>query len=111
MSSSSANPRLLIISQVYVPDPASVGQHMADAASELVKRGYDVRVLTSGRGYADPTVKYPPRETLDGVEVIPLASNRSRLVHATAGGHSGKHLASDGFVCGNFDSPRAASAD
>lgn len=45
---------------------------MADAASELVKRGYDVRVLTSGRGYADPTVKYRPRETLDGVEVIRL---------------------------------------
>lgn len=72
MSQSAAKPRLLIISQVYVPDPASVGQHMADAASELVKRGYDVRVLTSGRGYADPTMKYPPRETLDGVEVIRL---------------------------------------
>lgn len=72
MSQSAAKPRLLIISQVYVPDPASVGQHMADAASELVKRGYDVRVLTSGRGYADPSVKYPPRETLDGVEVIRL---------------------------------------
>ncbi|RMH10900.1 MAG: glycosyltransferase WbuB [Planctomycetota bacterium] len=60
---------ILIISQVYVPDPASVGQHMHDAAAELVRRGYRVVVLTSGRGYDDPTVKYKARETLDGVEI------------------------------------------
>ncbi|MBC7834964.1 MAG: glycosyltransferase family 4 protein [Phycisphaerales bacterium] len=67
---------LLILSQVYVPDPASVGQHMADAAVEMTRRGYRVRVLTSARGYDDPTKKYPARETIDGVEVIrlPLSS-------------------------------------
>ncbi len=65
-------PRILVISQVYVPDPASVGQHMADAAAALAARGYDVQVLTSGRGYADPSVKYPGREQLDGVDVIRL---------------------------------------
>jgi hypothetical protein len=65
-------PRILIISQVYVPDPTSVGQHMADAAEELARRGYDVRVLTSARGYDDPTVKYPRRERLRGVDVIRL---------------------------------------
>ena len=60
---------LLIISQVYVPDPASVGQHMADAAAEMARRGYRVVVLTANRGYEDPSVKYPSREVLDGVEV------------------------------------------
>jgi len=67
---------LLVISQVYVPDPASVGQHVADAAAEMVRRGYRVRVLTSGRGYDDPTKRYPARETLDGVDVVrlPLSS-------------------------------------
>lgn len=67
---------ILVMSQVYVPDPASVGQHMADAAAELAARGYRVVVLTSGRGYDDPTVKYPPRETLSGVDVrrLPLSS-------------------------------------
>lgn len=68
----STNSRILIISQVYVPDPAAVGQYLADAAASLVDRGYDVRVLTSARGYADPTAKYPARETIDGVEVIRL---------------------------------------
>ncbi len=67
---------LLILSQVYVPDPASVGQHMADAAAEMVRRGWRVRVLTSSRGYNDPTIRYKPREVIDGVEVIrlPLSS-------------------------------------
>ncbi len=67
---------LLVISQVYVPDPASVGQHMHDAAAELARRGYKVIVYASARGYDDPTIKYPLRETRDGVEIrrMPLSS-------------------------------------
>ncbi len=67
---------LLILTQVYVPDPASVGQHMADAAAEMVRRGWRVVVLTARRGYDDPTVKYAARETIAGVEVrrLPLSS-------------------------------------
>lgn len=67
---------ILIITQVYVPDPASVGQHMHDAAEELVHRGYRVLVFASARGYDDPTMKYDLRETRDGVEIrrMPLSS-------------------------------------
>lgn len=66
----------LIISQVYVPDPASVGQHVADAAVEMARRGYRVIVYASARGYDDPSKRYPARETLHGVEVrrLPLSS-------------------------------------
>jgi colanic acid biosynthesis glycosyl transferase WcaI len=69
-------PTLLILSQVYVPDPASVGQHVADAAEEMARRGYRVVVYTSSRGYDDPSRKYPARETRAGVEVrrLPLSS-------------------------------------
>jgi glycosyltransferase involved in cell wall biosynthesis len=81
-------PTLLILSQVYVPDPASVGQHMADAAAEMARRGWRVRVLTSASGYNDPSIKYPTRETIDGVEVrrLPLSSfgKRSLPVRALA---------------------------
>jgi colanic acid biosynthesis glycosyl transferase WcaI len=83
-----AQPTLLILSQVYVPDPASVGQHMADAAAEMARRGWRVRVLTSASGYNDPSVKYPARETIDGVEVrrLPLSSfgKRSLPIRALA---------------------------
>ena len=67
---------ILIISQVYVPDPTSVGQHMHDAAAELARRGHRVVVLASARGYGDPSQRYPKRETRDGVDIrrLPLAS-------------------------------------
>ena len=42
---------LLVLTQVYLPDPASVGQHIADAAEEMVKIGWEVNVLTPNRGY------------------------------------------------------------
>ncbi len=69
-------PTLLILSQVYVPDPASLGQHMHDAAAEMARRGFRVVVYTSARGYDDSSMKYPKRETLDGVEIrrLPLSS-------------------------------------
>lgn len=62
-------PTFLVISQVYIPDPASVGQHVADAAAEMARRGYRVVVYTSARGYDDPRRRYPSRERLHGVEV------------------------------------------
>ena len=70
-------PRTFVIfSQVYIPDPASVGQHLHDVAAEMARRGHRVIAYVSGRGYDDPTVKYPRREVRDGVEIrrIPLAS-------------------------------------
>ena len=65
-----------------MPDPAAVGQHMADAAQELARRGHRVVVMTSNRGYDDPSVRYPRRETLAGVEVrrIPLTSFGKRSI-------------------------------
>jgi hypothetical protein len=63
---------LLVLSQVYVPDPASVGQHMADAAVEMARRGWRVIVITARDGYDDPDTHYPRRENRDGVEIIRL---------------------------------------
>ena len=49
---------------------------MADAAFELVRRGYRVLVITSDRGYDDPSLRYPRRETIGGVEIrrVPFSS-------------------------------------
>lgn len=87
-SDSTKRQRLLVISQVYPPDPAAVGQYMAEASASIAGRGYDVRVLTSARGFDDPTAKYPPRETLDGVDVIrmPLSSfGKATIAHRIVG--------------------------
>lgn len=61
--------RLLIISQVYVPDSAAVGQCLADAAEEMVRRNWEVVVYTSARGYDNPSLVYPRRETHNGVQI------------------------------------------
>jgi putative colanic acid biosynthesis glycosyltransferase WcaI len=67
---------LLILSQVFLPDPASVGQHVADVAIEMARRGHRVRVFAANRGYENPSLKYLPRENIQGVEVrrLPLSS-------------------------------------
>lgn len=72
----STRPVCLVISQVYPPDPTSVGQHMHDADAELTRRGYRVLVYTSARGYDDPSQEYASRETVDGVTIrrLPLSS-------------------------------------
>lgn len=82
---------VVIISQVYVPDPAATGQHLADVAEELVRRGHKVIVYTSSRGYDEPSIKYPMRETIKGVLVrrVPLSSfGKSSILVRLAGGFS-----------------------
>ena len=80
-------PTFVILSQVYVPDPAAVGQYVADAAAEMARRGYRTVVYTSRNGYDDATQVYPKREVRDGVEIrrLPFSSfgkdsMKSRLV-------------------------------
>jgi colanic acid biosynthesis glycosyl transferase WcaI len=72
-----ARKTVLIVSQVFVPDPASVGQHIADVAFELARSGkFNVRVYCSARGFENPKIIYSKRENLHGVDVrrIPFAS-------------------------------------
>ncbi|MEX2142612.1 MAG: glycosyltransferase family 4 protein [Pirellulales bacterium] len=79
---------LLIFSQTFVPDPASVGQHMADVAQEMARRGHRVLVYTANRGYENPQLKYAARETLNGVEIRRLSfssfGKKSILLRALA---------------------------
>jgi colanic acid biosynthesis glycosyl transferase WcaI len=63
---------ILFITQVYPPDPAAVGQQLADVAVDLSARGHSVTVLTADRGYDDPDIRYPRRETRDGVRIVRL---------------------------------------
>jgi len=82
------NKKILILCQVYEPDPAAVGQYVADIARELVKNGEHVLVLTSREGYDNPSIKYPKYEILDGVEVkrIPFSSfGKKRIFIRLAG--------------------------
>ena len=94
--------RILILTQPYVPDPSTTGQHLHDAAAGLAARGHEVHVFAANRGYEDPSRKYPLRETRDGVEIrrIPLSSfGKARIATRVAGALS---LAAQTMVRGLF---------
>lgn len=79
---------ILILTQVFPPDPAAVGQYMADAAFRLAEKGLDVQVLTANRGYEDPSVKFVRRELVRGVRIrrLPLSSSgKSSLTRRLVG--------------------------
>jgi colanic acid biosynthesis glycosyl transferase WcaI len=73
---------LLIICQVYPPDPAAVGQQVADAAEAMVSRGWRVVVYTSRCGYEDPSQRFPASELRKGVVVkrLPFSSFGKRSI-------------------------------
>ena len=82
---------ILAISQVYPPDPASLGQHMSDAARALARRGHNVTVFTANRGYADSTQRYRSRESSGDVQVrrLPLSSFGKGSIFARLAGALG----------------------
>lgn len=79
VSNTGPNKTFLIVSPVYVPDLASVGQHIADAAAEMARRGYRVAVYASARGHDDPSKVYPWRA--DACRQAPLGSARQIQLH------------------------------
>jgi putative colanic acid biosynthesis glycosyltransferase WcaI len=62
--------RILLLNQCFYPDHVSTAQHLTDLALALVERGHGVTVLTSRRGYDDPTQCFKARETWRGIDVI-----------------------------------------
>lgn len=69
-------PTLVLLSQVYVPDPAAVGQYMHEVAAAMVQRGVRVIVFAADSGYDDPSQHYARYERIAGVHVLrlPLSS-------------------------------------
>ena len=67
-----------IINQYYEPDIAATAHLLHELAAELVKLGFDVRVLTSRPSYGpkETWVDCPMRETLDGVDVRRMWTTR-----------------------------------
>jgi colanic acid biosynthesis glycosyl transferase WcaI len=66
--------KILLLNQCFYPDVVSTAQHLTDLATALTARGHDVTVVTSDRGYDDPTVRFPRRERWNGIEIIRIRS-------------------------------------
>jgi glycosyltransferase involved in cell wall biosynthesis len=66
--------RVLLLNQCFYPDVASTAQHLSDLALELSKRGHQVTVVASNRAYDNPALRFPRRETWNGIKIIRIPS-------------------------------------
>jgi colanic acid biosynthesis glycosyl transferase WcaI len=73
---------VLILNQSFYPDVVSVAQHAGDFAADLAAAGHSVTVLASARGYDNPSVRFPARESWHGCSI--------RRVRGTAFGKAHK---------------------
>lgn len=61
--------KILLLNQCFYPDHVATAQHLTDLALELVKRGHQVTVVASSRGYDNPEIRYPVREMWNGIDI------------------------------------------
>jgi colanic acid biosynthesis glycosyl transferase WcaI len=66
--------KFLLLNQCFYPDVVSTAQHLTDLATELSARGHEVTVIASDRGYDDPRVRFPRRETWNNIRIIRIPS-------------------------------------
>jgi len=66
--------KILILNQAFYPDVVSTAQHASDLAKALTQVGHEVTVVCSSRGYDDPRVRFPQRETWNAVNIIRIRS-------------------------------------
>lgn len=66
--------RVLLLNQCFYPDVMATAQQLSDLAVGLVKEGHSVTVITSDRGYDDPSRRFARRETWNGVKIVRISS-------------------------------------
>jgi colanic acid biosynthesis glycosyl transferase WcaI len=66
--------KILLLNQAFYPDVVSTAQHLSHLAVELAARGHQVTVITSDRGYDDPTIRFPRREIWNGIRIVRIPS-------------------------------------
>jgi colanic acid biosynthesis glycosyl transferase WcaI len=80
--------QLILLTQVYPPDAAAVGQYFEELAVRLGREGRDVVVYTADRDYDDPSVKYDARSRHPKVVVkrLPWSSfGKKTILHRLVG--------------------------
>jgi glycosyltransferase involved in cell wall biosynthesis len=65
---------VLLLNQCFYPDVVATAQQLTDLALGLIAEGHRVTVVTSDRGYDDPTRSFPRRETWKGIDIIRISS-------------------------------------
>src|ERR1043165_9079977 len=68
--------RVFFVNRYFPPDHSATSQMAGDLAFFLARRGHDVVAVTSRQRYDDPSARLPPRERVNGVDVVRVATTR-----------------------------------
>ena len=66
--------KILLLNQCFYPDVVSTAQHLTDLATALASRGHEITVVTSDRGYDDPSLRFKRRERWHDIDIIRIRS-------------------------------------
>lgn len=75
--------RVVFVNRYFYPDLSATSQILTDLAFHLAETGMDVTVVTGRQRYTDASASLPPRERVQGVEVVRVATTgfgRTRLL-------------------------------
>jgi putative colanic acid biosynthesis glycosyltransferase WcaI len=62
--------KVLLLNQCFHPDVMATSQQLTHLAVGLSDKGHQVTVIASDRGYDNPAVRFPRRETWQGIAII-----------------------------------------
>ncbi len=68
--------RILLLNQTFYPDVVATAQYLTSLGEALAARGNDVHVLSSRRGYDDPSRVFPAREQYGNLEIRRVGGTR-----------------------------------
>jgi glycosyltransferase involved in cell wall biosynthesis len=68
--------RVVFANRYFPPDHSATSQMVGDLAFHLARRGHDVVAITSRQRYDDAAARLPPRERVEGVDVVRVATTR-----------------------------------
>lgn len=80
--------KLLVVNQYYAPDVASTGQYAHEVCRGLVKRGFEIHVVTAQPSYTEGSPEAPTFEVLEGVHVHRISlgiRGRGKLLRRVGG--------------------------
>ena len=66
--------KILLLNQTFHPDVMATGQYLSELALRLAQGGHQVTVVTSGRAYDNPKLRFPKRETWRGIQIFRVTS-------------------------------------
>lgn len=66
--------KVLLLNQCFYPDVVATAQYLTDLAQGLTARGHQVTVIASDRGYDDPSLRFPRRESWKAIRIIRIPS-------------------------------------